>query len=115
MPHAVLAYSTEETSAFNSDNPMVVSHNVLRDAIDARWTEGGSQTDPDLTSPVHYAYRSYDGRAVSPTRIGTSGLSTIYFNVQLPPSTIDTCALLFLRSFPSTAVTVQIADDGAFT
>ena len=115
MVYLLGSYSSDEVSAFNSDNPLIVSYNVLRDAIDARWTEFGSQTDADLTSPVHYAYRSYDGRAISPTRAQVSGLGTIYFNVQIPPSTIDTMALLFLRAFSPSTVTVEIADDAAFT
>jgi hypothetical protein len=115
MPYALGSYSASETAAFNADNPLVIGHNALRDVVDARWTAAGTQTDTDITSTVHYAYRAYDGRAVSPTRADAPGSSTIYFNVQISPSSIDTCALLFLRSFPDTTVTIQIADDAAFT
>lgn len=114
MPYASSAYGTAELAAYNRDCPLFVGHNLLRDAVTLRWTSTGTNTGTDITVPVSPAYRAFDGRIVSPTRAFGS-ISTVYLNIRIPPSTIDTIALIFLRAFPSSTVTVQIADDAAFT
>ena len=114
MPHAVLAYDSGEVDAYRADCPVIVGHNVLRDALDARWTTTGTQSGTDLTSAGSPARRARDGRGTLPTNfLGTA--ATVYFNIQVPPSIIDTVCVLFGGAFPSATVTIQIADDAAFT
>lgn len=115
MAYAIDAISAGELNAYNADNQMVVGHNVLRDAIDLRWTLGGTQAEADITSPVGYPYRVYDGRGTVPTFSGPTGATnTVYFNAQIPPSTLDTGALIFLAEFGLSEVTLQIANAGTF-
>lgn len=113
MAYNVAVIGADELAAYGQDNPMFVGHNVIRDAVDARWTSGGTQAGADITTPGSYAYRAYDGRGTSDTH-GSGTLSTIYFNVQIAPSTIDTVGLIFLEPFASAEVTVQIANAGTF-
>lgn len=115
MPYANPAISAGEINAYNGDNQIVVGHNVLRDATQMKWTVGGTQAEADVSSPIGYAYRAHDGRGSVPTfAAGFSATSVLYFNIQIPASTIDTGAMIFLSAFPSADVTVQIANAGAF-
>lgn len=114
MVHSVLAYDAGELDAYRGDCPVIVGHNVLRDAIDARWTTTGTQGGADVTAAGSAARRAYDGRATLTTNFsGTQ--TTVYFNAQIPASTIDTICIIFGANFPSGTVTVQIADDANFT
>ena len=114
MPHAVAAYGAGVVEAVNRDCPLFVGYNVLRGAYDARWTSGGTQGGTDITDSGSPARRAWDGRGTRATGFLGTG-STIYFNAEIPPSTIDTLAIIFAGSYPPATVTVQIADDGDFT
>jgi hypothetical protein len=114
VPSTLAAYGSGEVEAYNNDSPVIVGHNVLRDVIDARWNVAGTQTDTDVTSSGSPARRAWDGRLTRSTNfLGTE--TTIYFNIRIPPSTIDTSLVVFGAGFVSSTITIQIADDAAFT
>jgi hypothetical protein len=113
MPWQLGSYSGGEATAFGIDSPIFVPRNVLESAVGARWTSTGTQTGTDITAASAPVYRAYDGRGSVPT-FASGSLNTVYLNIQIPPSTIDTCMLLFSQTFPAADITIQLADAGSF-
>ncbi len=110
------SYSAAETRAYGLDAPIIVGHNALRDAIVAKWTTDGLATGADVTALYARASRAYDGRGSAPTHADyLSSPSTIHFNVQIPPSTVDTLAAIFTEPFAAADVTASVSSSGAFS
>ncbi len=59
MAYSATALTSDETTGFDADKPMLVVQSALSPG-DAHWTFGGSAADTDKTSTSTPASRAYD-------------------------------------------------------
>lgn len=101
--------------AQGEDAPMVFAENILR-GVDGFWSSDGTGTGSDLTDPSFPAYFASDGHQHFGTRRTTGTATAHYFVWQISSSdSFDSAYVKLIGSAQPTTVTLQIADNSAFS